>query len=81
MQIRMLLFALYGDLAGVREVEVDVSPGSTARDAVQRLRGLGPAFARLPAEPAVAINQEYAGLDTGLSGGDEVALIPPVAGG
>src|SRR4029077_13614278 len=30
---------------------------------------------------AVAVNQEYAGAETGLKSGDEVALLPPVSGG
>ena len=35
----------------------------------------------LPEHPVVAVNQEYAELDRPLESGDEVALIPPVAGG
>ncbi len=30
---------------------------------------------------AVAVNRDYAGLDTVLKDGDEVALLPPVSGG
>ena len=36
---------------------------------------------RLPAEPAVAVNRTYAMHDERLRAGDEVAFIPPVAGG
>ena len=77
----MLLFALYRDLAGDGEVLVDVPPGATARAAVRILRGMGDGFARLPAEPVIALNQEYSDLDADLHDGDEVALLPPVAGG
>jgi molybdopterin converting factor subunit 1 len=77
----MLFFALYRDLAGVPDVEVDVPADATARDAVERLRSLSPAFGRLPANPAVAVNETYVSIDTRLSAGDEIALIPPVAGG
>jgi molybdopterin converting factor small subunit len=35
----------------------------------------------LPEKPAVAINQTYSFLDEPLTAGDEVAFIPPVAGG
>ena len=38
-------------------------------------------FDGLPAEPAVAVNQTYAFLDEPLGAEDEVAFIPPVAGG
>jgi molybdopterin converting factor small subunit len=50
-------------------------------DLVKELRGRGPPFDRLPAEPAVAVNRTYALLSEPLGSGDEVAFIPPVAGG
>jgi molybdopterin converting factor small subunit len=36
---------------------------------------------RLPERPLVACNQLWVSLDTLISPGDEVAVIPPVAGG
>lgn len=80
MRIRTLLFATYRDLAGTESLDVDLPAGATAADLVARLRdqeGLGV----IPAEPALAVNQVYAPLSTGLRDGDEVALLPPVAGG
>lgn len=81
MRVHVLLFALYRDLAGTAELDLDLPEGATARDAVGALRGRGGGFGRLPHGPSVAVNEEYAALDTGLSDGDELALIPPVAGG
>lgn len=81
MQVKLLLFALYRDLAGEGEVMVDVPPGATARAAVRTLRSMGPGFERLPEEPVIALNEEYSDLDADLHDGDEVALLPPVAGG
>lgn len=81
MRIRILLFALYRDLAGRGELELELDPPATAGTAVARLRALGPSFARLPANPVVAVNQEYAGLEAPVRDGDELALLPPVAGG
>lgn len=80
MRVRTLLFAIYRDMAGTGEIEVDLGPDATAADLVARLRA-EPGLDRLPADPAVAINQEYAPLWTALADGDEVALLPPVAGG
>ncbi len=80
MRIRALFFATYRDLAGAEEVSLDLPAGATAADLVRRLRGMAD-LARLPAEPVVAVNQEYASLSAPLSDGDEVALLPPVAGG
>jgi molybdopterin converting factor subunit 1 len=81
MRIRLLLFATYRDLAGTPEVEFDVPTGATAADVIDLLRRSGNGASRLPARPVVAINEEYATLETGLQDGDEVALLPPVAGG
>lgn len=81
MIIRALFFASYRDLAGTDELQLELPGGSSAGDLVARLRSGGGAWARLPASPAVAVNQSYAPLSTPLADGDEVALIPPVAGG
>jgi molybdopterin converting factor subunit 1 len=81
MHINLLLFALYRDLTGVSELTVQVPDGSTAAAALMSLRERDRRFAALPAEPVIAINREYAFLDALLSEGDELALLPPVAGG
>jgi molybdopterin synthase catalytic subunit len=81
MRIRLLLFALYRDLTGVGELDIDVQDGSSAAAALAKLRERDGRFARLPERPVVAVNREYAELDTRLADGDELALLPPVAGG
>ena len=55
--------------------------GASARELVAELRSRGAPFDRLPERPAVAVNESWASLDTPLGPGDEVAFIPPVAGG
>lgn len=80
MRIRALFFATYRELAGVEALEIDLPPGATAADLVARLRQRD-GLAALPSEPALAVNEAHAPLTTGLSDGDEVALLPPVAGG
>jgi molybdopterin converting factor subunit 1 len=81
MRINLLLFALYRDLTGVGELTVDVADGASAAAALNELRLRDRRFAALPERPVVAVNMEYAGLDAVLSEGDELALLPPVAGG
>jgi molybdopterin synthase catalytic subunit len=81
MRIRLLLVATYRDLAGTGEVEMDLPAGATAADAVRRLRQSGNGASHLPERPVLAVNQNYASLETALSDGDEIALLPPVAGG
>ncbi len=79
--VRTLFFAAYRDRLGVSELEVEVDTGATVGDLVAKLRARGAPFDALPQEPAVAVNHAYAFLDERLSSGDEVAFIPPVAGG
>lgn len=81
MTIRVLLFALYRDWAGAEEVEVSVPPGSDAAAAVAATRAAVPGLETLPERPVVAVNSIYSPLDTVLDEGDELAILPPVAGG
>ncbi|HEX7243439.1 MAG TPA: molybdopterin converting factor subunit 1 [Longimicrobiaceae bacterium] len=81
MTVRSLFFATYRDLAGSEELAVELPPSATVADLVRRLRASHAGLAALPEAPAVAVNMEYAPLSTALRDGDEVAFIPPVAGG
>lgn len=76
----ILLFASYADAFGARRIDVPVDAPCTVRDLVQALRVL-PGGGRLPATPLVAVNQLWVALDAAVAPGDEVAVIPPVAGG
>lgn len=78
--VRVLLFGLYRELAGRYEIEVGVRPGSRVDDLIAQLRS-DPALRAIPEAPAVAVNRKYSERDEVLRAGDEVALIPPVAGG
>jgi molybdopterin converting factor subunit 1 len=80
MTVTVLLFASYADIVGRSEIELDVETGATVKDVIAQVRALGDAH-RLPPAPMVAVNEQYASRDHELHAGDEVALIPPVAGG
>jgi molybdopterin converting factor subunit 1 len=80
MTVTVLLFASYADALGMRSMALDVSTGATVRDVISRVRAL-PGAEHLPAQPLVAVNEAYARADSPLNAGDEVAIIPPVAGG
>jgi molybdopterin converting factor subunit 1 len=81
LRVRTLFFASYRDLLGVSQMDVDVADGATVSELVSELRGRGGRFESLPAQPAVAVNRSYSPHDLALAPGDEVAFIPPVAGG
>ncbi len=80
MHVDVLLFASYADAAGATSVRVSVANDARVSDVVQAVRTAVPAV-RLPARPLVAVNHRYAGADVRVAPADEVALIPPVAGG
>jgi molybdopterin synthase catalytic subunit len=81
MEIRVRLFAIQRQLLGTREVRLQLPEGATIADAWRALVGAYPALA--PGEGSVrfARNAAYAEQDDQLSDGDELAVIPPVAGG
>ncbi len=81
LSVQTLFFAAYRDLLGTPGIAVELEEGSTVGDLVRELRGRGAPFDGLPTEPAVAVNRTYADLSEPLGSGDEVAFIPPVAGG
>jgi len=78
--VTVRLFASYAERLGHSSLSIDLPAGSRVEDAVTSLRSL-PGGSMLPPAPLVAINRGYASWDSTLSEGDELAVIPPVAGG
>jgi sulfur-carrier protein len=83
--VRVLYFAWLREHTG-RALEDFVLTTSinTAGDIVAALRARGPGYAAAFANPRlvrVAVNQAFAGLETPVAPGDEVAFFPPVTGG
>jgi molybdopterin converting factor small subunit len=80
MTITLLLFASYADALGATSLHMELPGESTVGDVLSAIRSR-PGAHRLPPAPLVAVNQCYAGLESAVRDGDEIALIPPVAGG
>jgi molybdopterin converting factor subunit 1 len=80
-RVRVRLFAIQRELAGTREVSLELPDDADVEAAWVALVARHPVLA--PGRPSVrfARNGEYAEATTGLSDGDEVAMIPPVSGG
>ncbi len=79
--VRVRLFALQRELAGAREVPLDLPEPATVEAAWDALVSRYPVLA--PGRPSVrfARNGAYAEAGDPLGDGDEVAMIPPVSGG
>jgi molybdopterin converting factor subunit 1 len=80
MTVTVLLFASYAEKLGKSSIPLELGHGATVGDVLTSLQRL-PGASRLPTEPLVAVNERYARRDHILASGDEVAIIPPVAGG
>jgi len=80
-QTRLLLFASYADLVGREEVMATLKAPARVEDLLAWARLALPGGDRLPERPLVAINRRHVRLDAELADGDEVALLPPMAGG
>lgn len=77
MKIRVLLFAAIREKLGKSEFVLDL-PTPCPVSALQEHLGVEKS---LWSSLAFAVNETYAPANTQLKDGDEVALIPPVAGG
>ncbi len=80
MKIRIRFFASIRELFGLGAAERELPADATVRDLIEQLhRELD---GRVPmGQLHVAVNRRYAGPDTRLQDGDEVAVFPPVSGG
>jgi molybdopterin synthase catalytic subunit len=81
MRVRVLYFASFREAVGREEEAREVPPGSRVRHLWDRLASDVALFSRFPSMPPAAVNREYASAETELKEGDEVAFLPPVAGG
>jgi len=81
MHVRIRLFAVQREIAGTREVALELADGATVADAWTGLVALHPGLAPGRDSVRFAVNAAYAEPDTALADGDEVAMIPPVSGG
>ncbi len=79
--ITLRYFAIIRETVGAESETRDVPAGTTAADVAADLGARYPRIAGLLRSSPVMVNAEYAELDRPLADGDEVAFIPPVAGG
>jgi molybdopterin synthase catalytic subunit len=81
LRIRVRLFAVQREIAGTRQVDLELPRPATVEDAwtalVARIPALGPGRASV----RFAVNGDYADATTTLNDRDELACIPPVSGG
>ena len=81
MRITVKCFAGCKDVVGAPSLVIDMPEGATVGGALDRLIETYPGLERYRRSLMLAVNTEYAGRETSLKDGDELACIPPVSGG
>ena len=79
--VRVLAFAGARDVLGTSELLLPIDGVCTASELLGRVCQQFPRLEPYRRSIRVAINGAYAGWEDEIQAGDEVALIPPVAGG
>ncbi len=80
MPIPVLLFASYADAFGARRIDVPIGAPCSVQALIESMRRI-PGGQVLPERPLVAVNHAWVRDGATIDIGDEVAVIPPVAGG
>jgi sulfur-carrier protein len=81
MRVNLLYFASFRDAAGLSEQVRELPEGTRVGQLWEAVAREIPRLAAFPGMPPAAVNREYVDGETLLSEGDEVAFLPPVAGG
>ncbi len=79
--VTVRFFARYAELLGAPRVEIAVPPGSTVATLLAEVRRVVPGAERLPERMLCAVNLVHVLPTQVLRDGDEVAILPPLAGG
>ena len=79
--VTVLLFAQYAELGGGDRWEIPLPPDATVGGLLAALRQTAGGAAGLPEHPLCAVNRRQARLTDPVAPGDEVAFLPPLAGG
>ena len=80
LNVRVLLFASYAESLGAETLDLTLSSPATVGGVVEQLRAL-PGGRLLPPKPLCARNLAHADAAEPVADGDEIAILPPLAGG
>jgi molybdopterin synthase catalytic subunit len=80
-RVRCRFFARYAEVLGTATHDLRLPVGTTVGTAVRSLRASLPGGQALPEVPLAAVNLEHVDHEHVLADGDELALLPPLAGG
>ncbi len=79
--LKVRFFASLKDLVGESEMDMQLEKKTSVRNIFQQLETRFPEIKKYESILLVAVNMEYADLDSKVTPGDEVCFFPPVSGG
>jgi molybdopterin converting factor subunit 1 len=80
-RVNVLYFASFRDAAGKERESRELPDGSSVADLWKALQAELPSLRAFTRMPPPAVNRAHVDAETMLAEGDEVAFLPPVAGG
>jgi len=80
-RIEVRVFGPLRDITGTDSIILELPSPGTGVQAFESLATLFPAIRKWEGSVKIAVNLEYASLDTRLQPDDEVCFLPPVSGG
>jgi len=80
-KVKILFFATLRDRAGIKSIEMELSPETTVQSLKDLLVESYPALKETMDSVVISINREFAFDEALVPDGAEVALFPPVSGG
>jgi molybdopterin converting factor subunit 1 len=81
MKVKIKLFAVFRDMVGDKEEELEIEPGTTVQMLLDSYISRFPQMARFREHIILSVNKEYGPPGKVLRDGDEVSFLPPVSGG
>jgi molybdopterin converting factor subunit 1 len=81
LSVKVLFFGQLRELIGISEEQAAVPQGSTLADLFTSYASRFPNLAGFRTSLVASRNQEFAGWDSLIAAGDEIAFLPPVSGG
>jgi len=79
--VKVLFFGILKDITGRAEDQLDLENGGTLGGVFDHYSTRFPRMREIAGSILLARNQEFAGPNTQLTEGDEIAFLPPVSGG
>ncbi|WP_456464027.1 molybdopterin converting factor subunit 1 [Persephonella sp.] len=81
MKVKVLYFSSIKDKLKKSVEFFEIKEGSKVHDLIKEIQNKYPDLSENLKNIMIAVNEEYADMQTKLKNGDTVALIPPVSGG